>query len=153
VGDDNQKTLVIRKALMTYLQGSVCNIAYAYKKRQKDEEGNKKLRYFLDLSGDQSTEAGCRNFTLNEAGEVDHTGRRGSRAFAEICDLFAPDEKKMRQAIQWLQQKGGIEEADIREYCEDRGMETEAELYEFIKRLRKSKTKLSKVKKIIESEE
>jgi hypothetical protein len=153
IGDDNQKSLVIRKSLMTYLQGSVCNIGYAYKKRMKDEEGNKKLRYFIDLSGDQATEAGCRNFTLNEAGEIDHTGRRGSCAFDALCDLFAPDEKKMKQALKWLQQKGGIEEEDIREYCADREMRSDAELYEFIKRLRRSKTQLSKVKKSIESEE
>lgn len=153
IGDDGQKSLVIRKAMMTYLQGSVCSIAYAYKRRKKDEEGNKRVRYFLDLSGDQGCEAGCRNFTLNEAGDVDHTGQRGSRAFEAICGLFDPDEDKMKQALKWLQRKGGISEEQIREYCEDRDLGHEAELYDLIKGMRKSKTLFLKVQKRTERED
>lgn len=151
-GDDGQ-SLVIRKALMTYIQGGVCNIAFAYKQRGKGDDGERRLRYYLDLSGGQMVEAGCRNFVLQNAGEVDHTGKRGSRAFAALCDLFSPDDDKMEQALRWLHRKGGIEEEAIREYGEEEGIETDAELFELIKSMRKSKSLFQKVKKTIEGKD
>lgn len=136
-GDDGQ-SLVIRKALMSYLQGGVCNIVYAYKERRKDEEGKKKLNYMLDLSGSRGVEAGCRNETLQEAGEVESS-------FDSVCDLFS-DEDNLKKALRWLQ-KGGIDKGKLTEFCHDFGISSGSLQYELIKAMRKSKTLFDAVKK------
>jgi hypothetical protein len=133
-GDDGQ-SLVIRKALHTYLQGSVNNILYLSK--VKDGDG---LSYRADLSGSDKIEAGCRNPTLQSAGIV-------PASFTAILELFNPSNAAMEKALSWMETKGGVDRNAFVAKAHEMGLRTNLEIYEKIRECREKPAMLATVKR------
>jgi hypothetical protein len=133
-GDDGQ-SLVIRKALHTYLQGSVNNIIYISK--TKTSEG---LNFRADLSGSDKIEAGCRNPTLMTAGII-------PASFTSIIEQFNPSRAAMDKAYSWLESKGGVDRQAFITKARSMGLMTDLELYEKIRECREKPAVLDLIKR------
>ncbi|KPK66778.1 MAG: hypothetical protein AMS21_01090 [Gemmatimonas sp. SG8_38_2] len=130
------ESLTIRDRLHSYIQGGVNNIVYCYKQRG---EGNN-LSFHADLSGSENVEAGCRNPVLQGAGCI-------PASFKSVLALFGPDGASMDKAYGWLVRKGGVDQAGFISWCNDQGMITDIEKYEYIRLVRENAAMLENLKK------